>query len=348
VSARPDDDAADPEHGGDDGFEAPAAQGAATPLPFAELDDAELKSKLGQDIGGLGSISIGHAHSGVLVAGVPMPTGDHWELVSPTLSWGTKETVDALAHAIDAVATRFPDTPKAFVGNISAKHGGHLPPHVSHQSGRDVDLGYYHLEGSHRWYATATAANLDRARTWHLVRTLIADSDVDLILVDTSVQRLLKAYARSIGEDEAWLDQIFQVGGKSARPILFHAKGHATHLHIRFYSPAAQELGRRAYPLLLARHLITPPTVHIKHTIKSGETLSHLARRYKVTPEAIKKANGMKTDVLVLGKQLVVPQTGGVPSPTRLALPTRRVPPAPQAVANAKRADGEPCKGSGG
>ena len=137
-----------------------------------------------------------------------MPEGASWELVSPGLSWGTKETVDALAHAIDAVAARFPNTPKAFIGNISARQGGHLPPHVSHQSGRDVDLGYYLTEG-HRWYATANRTNLDRARTWHLVRTLLADSDVDLVLIDLQIQRVLKTYALEIGEDPAWLDQVF-------------------------------------------------------------------------------------------------------------------------------------------
>ncbi|MBS2014181.1 MAG: penicillin-insensitive murein endopeptidase [Deltaproteobacteria bacterium] len=342
------DDDADPGHTVDDGFEAPAAEhDAKTPLPFADLDDAQLTAKLSKDIGALGPMSIGHAHGGVLVAGVQMPAGANWELVSPSLSWGTQETVDALAHAIDAVAAKFPSTPKAFIGNISGKYGGHLPPHVSHQSGRDVDLGYYHLEGHHRWYATATSANLDRARTWHLVRTLIADSDVDLVLMDLGVQRIMKAYAREIGEDPAWLDQIFQVGGKSSRPVIFHAKGHATHLHVRFYSPAAQELGRRAYRMLLARRLITPPTSFITHTTKQGDTLSHLAVRYKVSAEAIKKANGMHGDVLRVAKQIKIPQTGGVPVPARLALPARRVPPP---LMTAERStpgrtwDGEPCK----
>ncbi len=180
----------------DDGFEAPAAPaGAAAPLPFADLSDAELAAKLRADIGALGPMSIGQAHGGVLIAGMQMPTGANWEVVSPGLAWGTKETVEGLAHAIDSVAARFPNTPKAFIGNISASRGGHLPPHVSHQSGRDVDLGYYLSEG-HRWYATANASNLDRARTWHLVRTLIADSDIDLILMDLQVQKIMKAYAR--------------------------------------------------------------------------------------------------------------------------------------------------------
>ena len=158
----------------------------------------------------------------------------------------------------------------------------------------------------HRWYAPANAANLDRSRTWHLVRTLLADSDIDLILVDRDVQKLLKVYAREIGEDPAWLDQIFQVGGKSARPVIFHAKGHAAHLHIRFYSPMAQELGRRAS--------------------KPGETLCHLALRCKVTPEAIRKANAMTNDLVRVTKPYKIPQTGmatrsgsGTPTPSAVA-----------------------------
>jgi LysM repeat protein/murein endopeptidase len=343
-------DDADPEHTLDDGFEAPAiALPSTSPLPFSDLDDAQIAARLGKDIGALGPMSIGQAHGGVLVAGVQMPAGANWEVVSPSLAWGTQETVDALAHAVDTVAARFPDTPKAFIGNISAKRGGYLPPHVSHQSGRDVDVSYYLTEG-HRWYATATAANLDRARTWLFVRTLLADSDVDLVLMDVSVQRLLKAYARTIGEDPAWLDQIFQVGGKSARPVIFHAKGHATHLHVRFYSPAAQELGRRAYAILRARHLISPPTVFITHVTKPGETLSHLARRYKVTADAIKKANAMRSDLLRVNKPYKIPQTGGVPMPARLALPARRVPPPVVSdVAGAQPGrvrgwDGAPCR----
>ncbi|HVH44698.1 MAG TPA: penicillin-insensitive murein endopeptidase [Labilithrix sp.] len=343
----PADDDDDSEHTTiDDGFEGPppaAPGGAETALPFAELTDAEIASRLRADIGALGPMSIGRAHGGVLVAGVRMSEGSNWEVVHPGLAWGTKETVDGLARAIDAVAARFPNTPKAFVGDISAKQGGHLHPHVSHQSGRDVDLGYYLTEG-HRWYATATGSNLDRARTWHLVRTLIAESDIDLILVDLQIQRILKAYALEIGEDPAWLDQIFQVGGKSQRPLIFHAKGHATHLHVRFYSPMAQELGRRAYRVLLARRLVSPPTIYITHTVKPGETLSHLALRYKVTGDAIKKANALTKDTLRLNKPYKIPQTGGIAMPGRVAMPPRRVPPTPKALVAGAGWGGEPCR----
>lgn len=338
------DDTADPEHTTlDDGFESPlsAAPGAAAvAAPFADLSDAEIASRLRSNIGALGPISIGRAHGGVLVAGSRMPEGKNWHLVNPGRAWGTRETVDGLSHAIDAVATRFPDTPPVFVGDISAKNGGHIPPHVSHQSGRDVDIGYYMTEGR-RWYATANASNLDRPRTWHFIRTLIADSDIDFILIDREVQRILKAYALEVGEDPGWLDQAFQIGGKSQRPLIFHANGHANHLHVRFYSPVAQEIGRRAYFSLVARHLVSPPTLYITHTVKTGETLSHLALRYKVTSDAIKKANALTNDVLRMNKPYKIPQTGGIALPGRVVIPPRRVPPALVAAASAKPA---PCR----
>ncbi len=332
----------------DDGFEAPTLAapggGPTAPLPFADLSDAAIESRLKADLDALGPLSVGRTNGGALVAAVRMPNGENWEVKSPGLAWGTQETIDALTHAIDAVANRFPDTPKAFVGDISARRGGHLHPHVSHQAGRDVDLSYYLTEG-HRWYAGANAQNLDRARTWHLIRTLVADSDVDLILVDRQIQRLLKNYALEIGEDPAWLDQIFQVGGKSARPIIFHVKGHATHLHVRFVSPVARELGRRAYRFLVARHAVSPPTLYVTHTVKPGETLSHLAVRYKVTPDAIKKANALSSDVLRANKPYKIPQAGGgIPMPGPVVIPPRRTPPPPKAVAVANPPFGTRCR----
>ena len=331
AAAAGDDDANDGEHSTiDDGFEAsddaPGANGR--PAAFADVGDAELRAKLKGDIGALGSMSVGRTNGGALVAGVRMPEGDNWEVMHPALAWGTEETVSALAHAIDAVAAAFPNTPKAFIGDIGAKNGGHLHPHLSHQSGRDVDLGYY-LTSGHRWYADARGTNLDKPRTWHLIRTLIADSDIDLILVDRRIQKTLRAYALEIGEDPTWVDDVFQVSGKSKRPILFHVAGHATHLHVRFYNPRAQELGRRAYPLLLQRRIVSPPVLYATHTVKAGETLSHLALRYKVTADEIKKANAMSKDLLKVNKPYKIPQRGAgvVVAAGPVAIPTRRVPP---------------------
>lgn len=331
AGANADDEGGDEHATIDDGFEPPDEGGDHRAAAFADLGDAELRAKLRDDIGALGSMSVGRTNGGALVAGVRMPEGDNWQVLHPGLAWGTEETVSALGHAIDAVAAAFPGTPKAFIGDIGAKNGGHLHPHISHQSGRDVDLSYY-LTTGHRWYADARGTNLDKPRTWHLIRTLIADSDVDLILVDRRIQQTLRTYALSIGEDPTWVDDVFQVSGKSKRPIIFHVNGHATHLHVRFYNPRAQELGRRAYPLLLARRIVTPPVLYVTHTAKAGETLSHLAQRYKVSIDDIKKANAMKQDLLRVNKPYKVPQKGNgvVVAAGPIAIPARRVPPPPK------------------
>lgn len=50
----------------------------------------------------------------------------------------------------------------------------------------------------------------------------------------------------------------------------------------------------------------TNTTSQIKHKIKSGETLSSIARKYSVTPESIKKANKLKSNLIHKGKTLVI------------------------------------------
>lgn len=47
------------------------------------------------------------------------------------------------------------------------------------------------------------------------------------------------------------------------------------------------------------------------HTVASGDTLSGIARKYGSSAAAIKQANGMTSDTVVLGKTLVIPGASG-------------------------------------
>jgi penicillin-insensitive murein endopeptidase len=135
-----------------------------------------------------------------------------------------------------------------YVGDFSARSGGKLRPHKSHQSGRDVDLGYYYSTGE-AWYKRATSKNLDRARTWALLETLLTETRVEYVFMDRSIQPLLKEYALAQGEDPEWLSRIFE-GPSNRDPIIRHRFGHATHMHVRFENPTAELTARRSYPLL--------------------------------------------------------------------------------------------------
>jgi len=294
----------------------------------APLSDAQLAELIDSDLSSLGPMSIGQPSAGALVNGLRMPTGEHWQLVDPGATWATQETIDYLITAIEAVHARFPDTQKLRIGHISAKKGGHLKPHKSHQSGRDVDTSYYYKKNRRfRWYRRANAGNLDRARTWAFVRALITDTDVEMILINSSVQKLLKEHALSIGEDPKWLDSVFQVGSRGHYPLIRHVRGHDTHIHIRYFNPVAQELGRRAYVTLVKRKIITPRHNLKRYKVRKGDLLGRLATRFGTTVRAIQQANGLRSTHIRAGKVYLIPRPGQVRAPAVVAVPGRRLPP---------------------
>jgi penicillin-insensitive murein endopeptidase len=161
------------------------------------------------------------------------------------------------------------------------------------------------------------------------VRALIAHTDVEMILIDHSVQALLRAEGERAGEDREWLDGVFR--GKGALPpIIRHAPGHATHLHVRFYSPIAQETGRRAYSALLRHQLIHVGPSYAVHVAKKGDTLVTLAKRYGTTVMAIRRANGLKSNLIQAKKSYRIPERGKAPPSLArgpCAIPPRRLPP---------------------
>lgn len=80
------------------------------------------------------------------------------------------------------------------------------------------------------------------------------------------------------------------------------------------YSPAAYEDNTAASP---ATATATAPaaaaaaSASTTHTVVRGDTLGGIARRYGSSSTAIKQANGMTSDTVVLGKKLVIPGSSG-------------------------------------
>jgi murein endopeptidase len=294
--------------------------------------EAEIAKLLRSDVGSVGSMAFGTAAHGGLLNPVRMPEDDRWIIVHPPQAWGTAETIQYLVTAIDAVNEQFPASPPLFIGDISQREGGYLFPHLSHQSGRDVDLGYFY-QSKPTWYRRATRGNLDVPRTWGLIRTLIARTDVHYIFVDRRVQRVLRDYAEKLGEDNRWLESIFH-GTDTEPPIILHEPGHDTHFHVRFYNPVAEETARRCYGALLAQHKLKPLRYNITHKARKGETLLGLARRYSVSVTAIMEANHLKQKALREGDVYQIPRDGSAGPSEEEMLPPRRVPPVRAPVGN--------------
>lgn len=294
-------------------------------LYSCDLPDAVLVQRYKEAPETLGSASIGLVAAGRLINGVQMADGDAWKVVAPANAWGTQETVDGVEMAARRVREQFPDAPPLRVNHIGRQEGGHLRPHQSHQSGRDVDLGFYYPSGvDPRHLKVRREEAMDLAANWTLVRALVTGSDVEFILVDKRVQKVLRDWAVSHGEDRAWVDSLF--GG--AAPLIRHARHHRDHFHVRFFAPRSQELGRRLQPLLADQ----PEQNFMVHRVRAGDTLGHIAARYGTTVRLIQRANGLGSAFIRAGQSLTVPLDGPCtkcPKTPALVVPPRRLPPDP-------------------
>lgn len=173
---------------------------------------------------------------GVLAGGMMLPPGKNYHVKWESGAWGTSDTIHSIQSAIAAYKKRMPGGPKVYIGDISKKGGGPFKPHSSHQHGRDVDVGYVLQGNSDSKFRTATADNLDVARTWRLIKSFLDTDQVIYVFVDYKLQKLLYEYAESQGASEEFLDEIFQYprGRRRSHGLIRHWKGHVNHFHVRF------------------------------------------------------------------------------------------------------------------
>ncbi|MHC1768130.1 MAG: LysM peptidoglycan-binding domain-containing protein [Verrucomicrobiia bacterium] len=75
-------------------------------------------------------------------------------------------------------------------------------------------------------------------------------------------------------------------------------------------TPSSMAASQPARPL--------PPARTVTYEVKRGDTLTRIARNHGTTPKAIREANGLKTDRILAGQKLKVPEAT---SPTPGSLP---------------------------
>ena len=162
--------------------------------------------------------------------------------------YGTWELVQLVERAAWRVHQRLPGA-KLSVGELSARQGGPIPGHHSHQNGRDVDIAFYMLDAHDKPYAPFAFAafngqgrglkpnqmlRFDRARNWELIARLVVDGDarVQYIFVANRIKRLLLREAKKRRAPAA-------VIRRADRLMVQPAKGHKhrNHFHLRIYCP---------------------------------------------------------------------------------------------------------------
>lgn len=177
---------------------------------------------------------------GTLKVGVSLEPGKAYFIKRPHLAYGTATTV----KAIKAALSRYKQSkagkggPQVHVGDISARGGGPLKGHKSHQKGIDVDIGLV-LKGedaNETRFRTGRVDNLDVARTWALIKAFVDNDDVRAVFLDYGLQKLLYEHAKKQKVSESTLEALFQYprGRGRSYGIIRHWKGHKDHFHVRF------------------------------------------------------------------------------------------------------------------
>lgn len=185
------------------------------------------------------SRSIGRPNRGSLRNGMPFPEGPDWTLRTVRRrQYASELSVRTLMTAITRYRQIHPDGPPVRIGELSKRTGNRIPPHASHRSGRDADLGYIGLDpelGTEFWTKVTGNDNLDAEKTWTFIKAMLDTGNVDSIFIDRTIQpRLAEVAARELSREEVRALFAYPRHAESHRAVIQHWPGHKSHLHVRF------------------------------------------------------------------------------------------------------------------
>ena len=169
---------------------------------------------------------------------------------SSRAQWALPALFSVLSRASRIVGRKYPGSILE-IGELSRRNGGRIASHLSHQNGRDADVGFYivDLDGQPvrspaylRFEASGQCHDdptyrFDEQRNWAFVRALLDNPryDVRQIFVYAPLRARLLAYAAKVG---APLDIRSKAAAAMMQPA--NAQPHDDHFHIRISCPADQ------------------------------------------------------------------------------------------------------------
>lgn len=200
---------------------------------------------------GKGSLSIGTTKDGFIVGCRSMPVvGAHHRILDVQAERGTACGTDEVVAALLKAAREVAHKAKGGVltlGNLGMVGGGDIPWSISHNSGRDADIGLYLLgpdgeqvipgdfvavdrRGRGEWQGTPV--RLDTPRTWKMIRSLLTNRGIEIqwLFVADHVKDRLLDHARKRREpariQKKAAQAMAQPGWKNP---------HDDHIHLRAY-----------------------------------------------------------------------------------------------------------------
>jgi len=191
--------------------------------------------------------SIGRPNRGSLKAAISIdPDGDRqgngWVL-SPSCNgvWATPETIKYVESCAARYRSIFPKRKgrPIGIGDLSRRHGGSYKPHVSHESGRDVDIGYIlkKPEKNGRFKRTRPRM-MDMYKQWVLTKCFLDNPKTQYIFMERSLVSGLNKYIKRIYRKRRWkLRKYLQYFPGGSKHVIRGDKEHHSHMHVRFRCP---------------------------------------------------------------------------------------------------------------
>lgn len=182
-----------------------------------------------------GAVGVGPPQAGRLINGVQIPEGKGYTRRMLPSSYGTTHAVTALTVALKSFDAEWPYEPDLVLGSMSAKHGGPLEGHKSHQAGRDLDIRLPLRADVPSWFPVQPH-RVDYKALWFLLRALTDTGEITIIFLDYELQKKLFKAAAKLGVPEEERRQMLQWprGEAAHRGLVRHASGHDKHIHVRF------------------------------------------------------------------------------------------------------------------
>ncbi|MGH1345495.1 MAG: penicillin-insensitive murein endopeptidase [Nannocystales bacterium] len=191
------------------------------------------------------AVSIGKPNAGKLVGGIQLPTSPLYIRRTPRLMWGSSQTISNLQEAVAAFRQDVDYDGELILSDISARDGGLLRPHKSHQAGRDIDIWLPTIKGVYKKKYLNSGGEkprrpmfeeVDWYAVWGLVRALIKTGAVQYVFLDWRYQEFVYRAAVEMGATEDELDEWIQWPRPraSSKGVFRHSQDHLSHIHVRF------------------------------------------------------------------------------------------------------------------
>lgn len=158
--------------------------------------------------------------------------------------YGTTTLVTLLLQTAVKVANAYPGGERFQVADLSAKNGGEVTLHASHENGTDADVFYFrkNRKEQHPDYngfeenfvytgsdgKPKLSGNFDVERNWAAMKNLVSSGKIGRIFADQTIKSAFCSYAKQMGEFSSQTETLRRIR---------HWPNHKNHFHVRIKCP---------------------------------------------------------------------------------------------------------------